>query len=271
MKTVRLKSWVEFEETISSLKAELNYLKSRKEVRYVSDLLFRGQSNHAWRLHSTLDRSLNFSEINLTIYHEIISEAYVRIREVLESFRNLQMDIKIRSFQDFIKGEGSVEWIAYMAYLRHHGFPSPLLDWTTSLEVAAYFAFWEKPKTEFVSIYTFVEYLGGGKGGWVTEPHIHSIGPSLVVHPRHERQCSQYTMCMKQLGDQGYCYTSHENAFSLQNENQDILTKYEIPSSERQKVLSQLAIKNINTCYLFGQSDDSFIQDLSFELIDSKI
>jgi hypothetical protein len=29
----------------------------------------------------------------------------------------------------------------YLAHLRHRGFPSPLLDWTRSLYVAAYFAF----------------------------------------------------------------------------------------------------------------------------------
>ena len=57
--------------------------------------------------------------------------------------------------------------IDFMIHLRHHGFPSPLLDWTKSPYIAAFFAFNEATEQDDVAIFSYRETLDWGSGGWV--------------------------------------------------------------------------------------------------------
>ena len=84
----------------------------------------------------------------------------------------------------------------YMVYLRHYGFPSPLLDWSMSPYVAAYFSFRELNKAENVSIFAFIEDYGFD----VSHPansNVIRLGPYIRSPKRHFLQQSDYTICTK--------------------------------------------------------------------------
>ena len=152
-----------------------------------------------------------------------------------------------------------------MAYLRHHGFPSPLLDWTRSFYIAAFFAYrnCEQP-TQNVAIYAFVEYGARGKLSRSDKARICGLGPNIKTDKRHFLQQSEYTICKKHVdGMHGeFVYCSHEEVVARKEKDQDILTKFTMPAAERIKVIQRLRAMNITSYSLFGGEDD-LLRDLA--------
>jgi FRG domain len=150
-----------------------------------------------------------------------------------------------------------------MAYLRHLGFPSPLLDWSSSPYVAAFFAFREKfDKVEKRRVYVYCETATNVRGGAVGEPSIHRMGPYVRTHHRHFRQRCHYTICTEYDPKwQEWRYSSHEYVFAHRRPNQDLLWTFDIPSSERPRVLQKLDEYNLNSFSLFG-SDESLLESM---------
>ena len=165
----------------------------------------------------------------------------------------------------------------YLAYLRHHRFPSPLLDWSGSPYVAAFFAFSTAQKeAEAVSVYVFIETVNGFKGYDPKGSKIEVLDPYTKSHRRHFRQQSYYTVCHKPTAEKkDLVFVCHEDIFSEKQAykdeqlGQDIFIKIDIPMAEKLKALSDLNDFNINTFSLM-QSEDALMDTMAFKEISMK-
>ncbi len=63
--TVDLNSWSEFVGEVQKLREQQRHLRLENDAAYISDLLFRGQSDARWKLTTTLER---YRPLSLTLY-----------------------------------------------------------------------------------------------------------------------------------------------------------------------------------------------------------
>jgi len=260
MKEVTLATFEEFESQANVLLEDWKKKRSEKGG-YFSPVLFRGQAKASDELKTSLEwhSSKQYSPED---YWEVMRA----VRPTVESFTEKRWPFHAHYRHD--DGvPGAPQDYEFMAYLRHHGFPSPLLDWTRSFYVAAFFAFWSaRGKESNVAVYSLIEYYGDGKSGCADEGGIVGVGPYVRTHKRHFVQQSEYTYCTKRLPSGEYVYYSHETVFGKGMETQDVLTKFIMPKTERPKVLEKLHMMNITAHSLFG-SEESLLETLAYQEI----
>jgi hypothetical protein len=146
------------------------------------------------------------------------------------------------------------------------GFPSPLLDWTKSPYVAAYFAF-ARTKAAEVAVYVLDERPNKSKVRSSDRPQIISFGPYIKTHRRHFRQQSRYTICTKFEGNE-WMFVPHDLVLETEgNQDQDLLWKIIIPAKERQKILRHFDKFNLNEFTLF-ESEEGLLEMLAMREFD---
>jgi hypothetical protein len=256
IREVNVATWEEFAEQLKELREPENPNKTDS-----LPLLFRGQEDSDLPLQTTLDR-IKQPGMLFTEYFRRIS----KIRPEIESFTDRKWKLpsypavyrEAKEYDSFSLRltSGRLPAYAYMAYLRHHGFPSPLLDWTRSSHIAAFFAFKKTfgggpPQNRRASIFVLADEQFTVHGNHIAS--IFRMGPYVRTHRRHFLQQSEYTVCL--IFDNEWRFARYGDAFDRPNAHQGILVKFNIPLLEGPKVLRLLDEYNLNSSSLFSNEE----------------
>lgn len=282
IKTRNLQKWTEFRTVVDEIRHTYGCheysLENGQIYKHENTILFRGQASARWPLRTTLERKTS-QEFTLAQYLQKVRGIVSELESYTEKKWNLS---DVSSLEEIIKSQDKTFGLhilpdyGYLAYLRHHGYPSPLLDWSESPYIAAYFAMCDAhldekkpPQKQRVAVYVYIESTNSGKDFFgENAPKIQLEGPRISTHKRHFIQKAQYTIAWKWSGerkDHVFCF--HDEVFDRKRPDQDILIKITVPIVDKKLALKELEDYNINHHTLF-QTEDALVKRLGMREFD---
>lgn len=197
-------------------------------------LIYRGQSNNKWRLVTSLHRT---GRVDLQRYgFNDVSQ----LNHYMAGILDRQFDLSL----PFENG-------ALLNLAQHHGFPTPLLDWTESPYIAAYFAYSELPKSvSSGKVRIFVFNRRAWQADRVANAEMHLAAPYLSIHKflplYNARALPQQSVVTSTnvLDIEGWLKTE-------QPPHHQYLTKVDLPAAQREVVMADLTRMGITAASLF--------------------
>jgi FRG domain len=194
-----------------------------QDARRRQQLIFRGHRDARWSLSTTLDRSYKFSND---------AERKRFTDELIEEFRRELMQVESH-------GAEELQGVAMELLARHQGLPSPLMDWTESPYIAAFFALANRGKQN-----------GKEAAIWMLDraklkqvPAVETIDDYSLL--RFNRRA------VRQRG----VFLRLATGVGLEELLSDALTKLVIPGRAFRAALAELDEMTINATYLFADME----------------
>ena len=179
-----INSLKQFDEEVERIKVEFTSS---------SGLLYRGQTDSSWKIESSLER-VGIEEISCKKYYRHIDKLKPLINPLIKNkfIRKTTSSGYPINFDEYYKVSWTLPEMEYLTYLRHHGFPMPIIDWTESHYIALFFACenFVNSKTNG-KVFVYNEIIHGILGG-NDIPGLRRIGRYVETDKRHFAQQSQY-------------------------------------------------------------------------------
>lgn len=158
--------WVElcytgYKDVAAFLNLIRNFENAPALIESQKPLLFRGQANAAWTLESKLFRLTKNLGLEEALHRELESLFHFKERAHL-----------------FLKAErlpGTDDWFEWLSLMQHFCVPTRFLDWTTSLQVALYFASEDDPPCVDGAVWQF-----GNADFFSAQGPISDLGDSVI-------------------------------------------------------------------------------------------
>jgi hypothetical protein len=221
-------NWAEFKSVVSGIDG-------RSKV-------FRGQKQHSWRLRTSYHR---LGRANLSRY-------------LTEDMRALHLALSARTKHYFDLADAEQNG-AFLNLAQHHGYPTPLLDWTYSPYVAAFFAFRgmtredaHAPNHPRVRIFVFDQARWRRDMAQITRlivgfQHVSMLEPLAL---ENDRLIPQQSLTMLTNVDDIESYIA-----SMDKKGGGYLSAIDIPWSERDLVIADLHRMGITAGSMFPGLD----------------
>ena len=202
------------------------------------DYMYRGQSDSSWALRSSIFRTgfVN-NHADLVGYFNYMLPT---VQEQVEAWSGLSWDLS----NNFSQAE-------FLAYLQHNGFPTPLLDFTLSPYIAAYFAFSEinhfDPQSDEVAIFSYNqnEWCKKYKQVYdIAEPSFHASVLRPKIKGNHKLAIQQGLFLWSNVDN------IEEHVKACEEQSEQFLTKYVIDVRERPKVIKELSLMGVSAIQL---------------------